>query len=390
MFALLIKIFIKTPEDVKNPEVRQRYGTLAGAYGIVLNVFLFLIKLFAGILSKSIAITADAMNNLSDAGASIVTILGFKLSGMKPDKDHPFGHGRFEYITGLFVSVLILIMGFELLKSSVESIIKPKEISCSLLSIVILLVSIFVKAYMYFFNHSVAKKITSTSMEATAKDSLSDTISTFVVLISSLVNIFNLTDFPVDGIAGLFVSLFILKSGIDSVRETIQPLLGQPPEKEFVDQIEECVMTHSMVIGIHDLIVHDYGPGRVMVSLHAEVDGKQNIFEIHDEIDNIEVELSEKFNCLATIHMDPIDVDSKVVHQLKELIKDIASRIDCNLSIHDLRIVPGLTHTNVLFDLVKPYECKISDSAILQEVSNKVKEKFPNHNCVIKIETPYL
>lgn len=390
MFTLLIKIFIKTPEDVKNPEVRQRYGTLAGAYGIVLNVFLFLIKLFAGIISKSIAITADAMNNLSDAGASIVTILGFKLSGKKPDRDHPFGHGRFEYITGLFVSFLILMMGFELLKSSIESILNPKLIKSSLLSICILMISILVKTYMYFFNHSVAKKINSASMEATAKDSLSDTISTFIVLISSIIYMMNFTKIPVDGIAGLIVSFFILKSGIDSVRDTIQPLLGQPPEKEFVTKIEECVMSHSMVIGIHDLIVHDYGPGRVMVSLHAEVDGKQNIFEIHDEIDNIEVELSEKFNCIATIHMDPIDVDSKEVHQLKDLIKEFASKIDCNLTIHDLRIVPGLTHTNVLFDLVKPYECKIDDSYIMEQISLHVAKFHPNHKCVIKIEAPFL
>ncbi|MBQ0002364.1 MAG: cation transporter [Treponema sp.] len=390
MFTLLTKIFIKNKDDVSDPKVREAYGTLSGAYGIFLNILLFVIKFFAGLISKSLAVTADAMNNLSDAGASIITVLGFKLSGKKPDKDHPFGHGRFEYITGLFVSFLILLMGFELLKSSAGSIMHPEKVTGSVLSVSILVISILVKAYMYFFNHAVSKKINSASMEATAKDSLSDTVSTFVVLISTVIYMLNLTTLPVDGIAGVIVSVFILKNGIESVKDTIHPLLGQPPEKQFVNQIEEIVRKHDVVEGVHDLIVHDYGPGRMMITLHAEVDGKKNIFDIHDEIDNIEEELAEVFNCTATIHMDPIDVDSKEIKELNELVKKIAKEIYCDLTTHDLRIVPGPTHTNVVFDLVKPHECPVSDSELSQMINKKVFEYNSKYNCVIKIEPPFV
>lgn len=390
MFTLLTKIFIKNKDDVSDPKVREAYGTLSGAYGIFLNILLFVIKFFAGLISKSLAVTADAMNNLSDAGASIITVLGFKLSGKKPDKDHPFGHGRFEYITGLFVSFLILLMGFELLKSSAGSIMHPEKVTGSVLSVSILVISILVKAYMYFFNHAVSKKINSASMEATAKDSLSDTVSTFVVLISTVIYMLNLTTLPVDGIAGVIVSVFILKNGIESVKDTIHPLLGQPPEKQFVNQIEEIVRKHDVVEGVHDLIVHDYGPGRMMITLHAEVDGKKNIFDIHDEIDNIEEELAEVFNCTATIHMDPIDVDSKEIKELNELVKKIAKKIYCDLTTHDLRIVPGPTHTNVVFDLVKPHECPVSDSELSQMINKKVVEYNSKYNCVIKIEPPFV
>jgi len=390
MFSILTKIFIKNSEDVKNPEVRKSYGMLCGAYGIFLNIVLFLIKLLAGLVSKSLAILADSMNNLSDAGASIVTVLGFKLSGKKPDKDHPFGHGRFEYITGLFVSFLILMMGIELLKSSVKSVINPTDVEGSVLSVTILAVSIAVKAYMYLFNHKISKKINSSSMEATAKDSLSDMISTFVVLISTVIYMLDITDLPVDGIAGILVSAFILKNGIDSLRETIDPLLGQPPEKELVDEIEKTVMAHKVVNGIHDLVVHDYGPGRRMISLHAEVNGANNIYDIHDDIDIIENELGTKFNCTATIHMDPIDPDSPEIKILNELIRKSALEIYPDLTIHDLRIVPGNTHTNVVFDLVKPHECSVCDKEIIEKISKDVMSVKKNYFCVIKIEPPFV
>lgn len=390
MFSLLTRIFIKNYTDVKNPDVRRQYGALSGVFGIFLNLLLFGIKLTAGFISRSIAITADAMNNLSDAGASIITVLGFKLAGKKPDKNHPFGHGRFEYVTGLFVSFLILMMGFELLKSSVAAVLHPEPVSGTMISVVILVISICVKAYMYFFNHAVSKKINSASMEATAKDSLSDTVSTSVVLVSTVLYMFHVTELPVDGIAGLVVSVFILKNGYDSVRDTIQPLLGQPPEKEFVEEIDRVVMAHKMVSGIHDLIVHDYGPGRVMVSLHAEVDGTENIFAVHDEIDNIETELNEKFNCSATIHMDPVDVNSSELKELKEIVKSCATEIAPELSVHDLRIVPGTTHTNIVFDLVKPHECDIPDAKLSETLSEKVRACKPNCCCVIKVEPSFV
>ncbi|MCI5530175.1 MAG: cation diffusion facilitator family transporter [Blautia sp.] len=368
MISLLARIFIKNHDDYQSPTVRQAYGMLCGAAGIGLNILLFIGKWLAGTLSGSIAITADAFNNLSDAGSSVITLIGFKLSGQKPDPEHPFGHGRMEYISGLFVSVAILIMGFELIKSSVGKILHPEAIESSPVILAILVASILVKLYMCFYNRSIGKKINSAAMRATANDSLSDTVSTTLVLAATIIS--QLTGVILDGWFGVLVGIFIFYTGITTMKDTMDPLLGQAPDKELVNHIEEVVMAHPIVHGIHDLIVHDYGPGRLMISLHAEVSASGNLLEIHDEIDNIEHELQQKLNCAATIHMDPIVTDNEEVNRLHDRVLELAKSLDSSLNIHDFRMVEGPTHTNLIFDVAVPYECKMTDV----EVSNTLKK----------------
>ena len=363
MIKFLARIFIKNHTDYKNAKVRNQYGILCGITGICFNLFLFSFKLFAGLIANSVSVVADAFNNLSDAAASVVTILGFKISGKKPDAEHPFGHGRMEYIAGLIVSFLIILMGYELLKSSVGAIKNPEILKTDILTIIILSVSILVKCYMYFYNHFLGKKISSVVMEATAKDSLNDTISTFVVLCAVIANLIfshfgKSVPVPLDGIAGIFVALFILKGGFDSVKETVDPLLGKTADTDFVREVEKTVLAHPKISGIHDFILHDYGPGKVMVSLHAEVPGDENIFLLHDEIDNIEVEIAKKFNCSCVIHMDPVDKNNEEIKKIKDFILEKAKVFEPEISIHDLRMVPGPSHTNVIFDAVRPFSSK--------------------------------
>lgn len=390
MFSILARIFIKDHKNYSCQDVRRKYGILSGGFGIFLNLVLFALKFITGILTSSLAVMADAMNNLSDAGSSIITCIGFCLAGRKADKDHPFGHGRYEYISGLFVSFLIVLMSFELFRSGIDAVIHPAKIKMSSLAIVILCFSILIKAYMYFFNHTIAKKIKSAAMEATAADSLGDTVSTFVVLGSGIVSMLNFTDLPVDGIAGIIVSVFIFKSGLEAMGETIKPLLGTVPEKEFIDDVKNTVMAHKLVSGIHDFVAHDYGLGRKMIIFHAEVPGDIDIFKIHDEIDLIEAELEKKFNCTAVIHMDPVDLKSPVVKEMSELLHCAAEKIFPGMTVHDIRVVPGITHTNIVFDAVKPYECKLSDNEILEKFCCAVKDVHEDYFCVVKIECPYV
>lgn len=388
MISLLAKKFIKDCENVNSPAVRQAYGMLCGIVGICLNIVLFVLKFFAGTISGSIAITADAFNNLSDAGASVVTLLGFKLAGKKPDPDHPFGHGRIEYLSGLAVSMVILLMGFELLRDAVDKILHPEVVEFSLLAVGILIASIAVKCYMYLYNHAVGKKIDSAAMQATATDSLSDCIATGAVLLATLVG--HWTNLRIDGWCGLIVSGLILFAGYNAAKDTIAPLLGQPPEQEFVDEIERTVMAHTLVRGIHDLVVHDYGPGRVMITLHAEVPADHNIMDIHDEIDLIEVELREKLGCEATIHMDPIDMNNTTVMETRKKVAQLVSLIDEQITIHDFRMVTGPTHTNVIFDAVVPFAFRLSDKEVEERIKDAVRTLDGNYFAVIQIDKSYV
>ena len=388
MIALLAKKFIKDCENVTSPAVRQAYGMLCGIVGICLNIVLFALKFFAGTISGSIAITADAFNNLSDAGASVVTLLGFKLAGKKPDPDHPFGHGRIEYLSGLAVSMVILLMGFELLRDAVDKILHPEAVDFSLLAVGILIASIAVKCYMYLYNHAVGKKIDSAAMQATATDSLSDCIATGAVLLATLVG--HWTSLQIDGWCGLIVSGLILFAGYNAAKDTIAPLLGQPPEQEFVDEIERTVMAHELVRGIHDLVLHDYGPGRVMITLHAEVPADHNIMDIHDEIDLIEVELREKLGCEATIHMDPIDMNNTTVMETRKKVAQLVTLIDEQITIHDFRMVTGPTHTNVIFDAVVPFAFRLSDKEVEERIKDAVRTLDGNYFAVIQIDKSYV
>lgn len=389
MVSYLSKKFIKDYKNVKNENVRRAYGMLCSIVGILLNIFLFAIKYFAGIISGSIAITADAFNNLSDAGSSVITLIGFKFAGMKPDLEHPFGHGRVEYISGFAVSVMIILMGAELLKSSIDKIFHPESIDTTVVSFIILIVSILVKLYMSLYNSKIGDKIESAGMKATATDSKSDCIATSVVLISMLIAKF--TGVNIDAYAGLLVAGFILYAGYDAAKETLSPLLGQIPEKSLVDSIEKIVMSYDEIVGIHDLVVHDYGPGRLMLSLHAEVPGNGDIFVLHDAIDRAEIELNEKLNCEAVIHLDPIDTDNEEVMEMKSKITELIKKeIDEIITIHDFRIVKGNTHTNVIFDAVIPPKYKMTDKEVETKIKDLVKNNFENYFAVVKVEITYV
>ena len=388
MVSFLIRKLVKNIDQPKQPQVRRDVGSICGACGIFFNILLFIGKLIMGILTHSIAIVGDALNNLSDAGSSIITMIGFRLAGKAPDADHPFGHGRLEYISGLIVSLLICIMGFELGKSSIEGIIHPTAVDCTVLAVAMLIASLLVKAYMMFYNFKWAKIIDSSAMRATAIDSRNDMISTSVVLLAVISTKF--TDLPVDAYIGVALAVFILYSGINAARETIEPLLGTPPSKEFIDKIEEIVMSHEAISGIHDVVVHDYGPGRKMVSLHAEVSAFQDMFYVHDVIDNIEYDLAKELDCEAVIHMDPIDTKNKDLMKLQDEAKEIVKELDERITIHDFRMVPGDSHTNLIFDMVVPHDVATSEKELIQSVQKKMLEKHPHHFCVIKIDRSYV
>ena len=387
MISLLSKIFIPNRNDFKDATVRRAYGMLCGVCGIILNLFLFAVKFLAGTLTGSIAITADAFNNLADAGSSIITLFGFRLAGQKPDPEHPFGHGRMEYISGLFVSIAILIMGYELAKTSIDKILHPQLIQGSTLSIVILIVAVLVKLYIMLYNFSIGKKINSVAMRATAKDSLSDTLSTLVVLASTLIGTY--AELAIDGWCGILVSVFIFISGVTALKETIGPLLGQPPEPEFIEEIVSIVNSHPEVLGIHDLIVHNYGPGRQMISLHAEVSADSDLSLIHDTIDNIERELIEKTGAHAVIHMDPIVTNDEKLNELKGIIRDYAKSLSDTLSIHDFRMVDGPTHTNIIFDVLVPFRFSMTDEELRHSFAEYVHGLDERYFAVIEIDKDY-
>ena len=387
MITLLSKIFIKNRTDTSSPAVRQAYGLLSGTVGIFFNVLLFIGKFLAGALSHSIAITADAFNNLSDAASSVITLIGFKMAGQKPDKDHPFGHGRIEYLSGLAVSAAILFMAFELIKSSISKLIKREDTVCTITVVIILICSIVIKLYMFLYNRSISKKIQSEAIRATALDSLSDTLATSVVLISTLVA--HYTALRLDGICGILVGLFIFYSGIMSAKDTLNPLLGQAPDPEFVKEIESLVLSYEGVLGIHDLIVHNYGPGRLMISLHAEVPADGDILELHDMVDNIERTLQDKLRCNAVIHMDPVCTNDPVVNSLKAEVASYLLSLDESLSMHDFRIVKGPTHTNIIFDILLPYKFKLSDEEVRRLVSDHIKSLDENYFAVINIDNKF-
>ena len=384
MIELLAKWFIPHRDSMEDGALRRAYGTLCGAVGIGLNILLFMGKFFAGQLSGSIAVTADAFNNLSDAGSSAVTLLGFRLAGKKPDTDHPFGHGRIEYISGLIVAGLILLMGVELAKSSFDKILHPEEVTFSALAVVILAVSVAAKLYMWFYNRRIGGKLRSAAMEATAMDSLSDAAATFAVLLATLIG--KWTGLAVDGYVGLLVALFILFSAYKAARETLSPLLGQAPDPELVQRIRDIVAEHDTVVGIHDLVVHDYGPGRQMVSLHAEVPASGDILELHDVIDNIERELHEKLHVQAVIHMDPIVTDDAEVDALRRQVAELARQVEPRMTVHDLRVVRGTTHTNLVFDAVLPLDAAITPAEAARRIREKVSELDGDYYAVVTVE----
>lgn len=388
MIKLLAGIFIENNKDYKDQKVRSAYGYLCGIVGIVINILLFGGKFIAGFISGSVAVTADAFNNLSDAGSSVISLIGFRLASQKPDPHHPFGHGRFEYIASLIISMVIIMMGFELGKDSVIKIINPAEVEYSALTFWVLGISILAKFYMFIYNRSIGKKIDSSTLKATATDSISDTVSTLAVLVSAILTFkFGIL---IDGWVGLAVAGFIMFAGISSAKETIDSLLGTPPDEEFCKSVEDIVLSHDGMIGIHDMIVHNYGPGRVFISLHAEVPSDGNFVDIHDTIDNIEHDIMRETGCLATIHMDPVDVRDELTNQMKAKVGEIISEIDEQITFHDFRMVSGPTHTNVIFDIVIPYNYKYSDEEIVSIIADKIHETNERFFAVIDVDKDFV
>ena len=377
MGKLLIRIFVKDHENTDDPRVRERYGKFAGVVGIVSNLILCIMKILIGLVSRSIAIIADGINNLADASSSIITLVGFKLASQPEDEDHPYGHARIEYLTGLFISIVIIVIGRQLLRTSIDKILHPDPLEFSCLTIIILVAAILIKLWQSMFNRSIGRKIRSVTLMATAADSRNDVISTSVVLISVIVGKF--TGIQIDGYMGCLVALFIIWSGIQLVRETTSPLLGEAPDQELVDSIAEIVKKEPGVLGIHDLMVHNYGPGKIFASMHIEVDADGDLMESHDMIDNIEKTVKEALRVEFVVHMDPVKTDDPLITKMKKIIADALQPLDGVDNIHDFRIVPGPTHTNIIFDVVLSAGCRLSEKEITEiaaEAARAADEKF--------------
>lgn len=386
MIEFLIRRFVPDWQQVQRTDVRERYGTLAAAVGILSNIFLCIIKGLIGLFSGSIAITADAVNNLSDAGSSVITLLAFKIAGKPADEEHPYGHARMEYISGMAVSFIIILLGLELMGSSFEKILHPEEVGVSALTYLVLIVSIAVKLWQGMFNRSLGKRISSEALQATAADSLNDVFSTGAVLLSTLV--YQFTAIPIDGWVGMLVAIFITVSGVKLIMETGSPLLGQAPDPQMVQELEEKITAYDGVIGIHDLQVHNYGPGRVFATVHAEVPANRDILVSHDIIDNIEREVGHEMNLNLVIHMDPVVTDDERLNQLHAQVQQIVAGIDSNLSMHDFRAVFGPTHTNLVFDVVVPPGFSLSDSELSRRIEQQV-QTLGSYFCVITVDHNY-
>ena len=388
MTGLLIKLFIKDKDNVQNVEVREKYGMLSSITGIIVNILLSIFKLIIGMFANSMAIISDGLNNISDAGSSVVTMLGFKMSQKKVDADHPWGHGRMEYISAFIVDILIILVGFELLQSSIEKIINPELPNVNYITIILLVVAILVKLWLFLFYNKIAKTISSTAIKGNAYDSISDSVSTFAVLISTLIAKF--VGISIDGYVSLLVSAFILVTGFKAIKEIIDILLGMKPDPEFVKEIEQFAIKYETIQGIHDIMVHDYGPGRKIVSFHAEVPADSNICRAHDIIDQMEQDIFEKFGCITTIHMDPIVVDDEEINNMKKTVERVVKGINENFSIHDFRMTNGGKRVNVIFDLVVPFDEKVDFKELEKEVKTKVHNLDNKYYAVINIENSYV
>ena len=387
MTNLLIKLFIKE-KNIENPETRSKYGILSSTTGIIVNILLSIVKLIIGIFASSISIISDAFNNITDAGSSIVTMIGFKISQKKIDKDHPWGHGRMEYITAFIVDILIVLVGLELFRSSFDKIIHPTLPDISNITIIILVIAVITKLWLYMFYNKIAKIINSTAIKGNAYDSISDAISTFVVLLSAIVA--RQFGISIDGYASIIVAIFILFTGFKALRETIDLLLGMKPDAEFVEKLEKFAKNYTLISGIHDIMVHDYGPGRKIVSFHAEVPANCDICKAHDVIDQMEQDIYEKFNCITTIHMDPIVTDNEEINEMRKKTEEFVKEIDPNFSIHDFRMTDGGDRINFIFDLVIPADCKIDHDEIKNKVQEKIHSENKKYYAVPKIENSFI
>jgi len=391
MSSLLIKLFVKNPDDIKNNTVRQSYGTLGSIVGIICNLILCLIKITIGIITGSISIAADGLNNLSDMGSSVITMIGFKLAGKPADSDHPFGHGRMEHLSAFLVACLMLLVGFELFKTSVTTLANGDAApEYSTTAIIILIISILIKLWLYFFNRKLGKKIESEALIATAKDSLNDTVATGIILITVIVSMFATLPFNLDAVLGIALSVFIVYSGIMSAKETIDQILGKPPEKELIEEIENTILSFEEFVGIHDLLVHNYGPGRQFASVHVEVPQNSDIVKCHEQIDLCEKLVNEKLDICLVIHMDPIDTDNEVLSETKQKLSEAIKVIDDRLTLHDFRMTPlSEKRTNLIFDVVVPSDIKFTTKELQEKITVIAQLINPTFQCVITFDNDY-
>ncbi len=389
MTDLIVKLFIKDRDNITNPKVRGQYGILSGCVGIAVNVILFLAKFLVGSVTNSIAITADAVNNLSDAGSSAVTVFGFKMSGKPADEDHPFGHGRIEYITAMIVSFIVLFMGFELATQSIDKIKNPEDVTFNLVGAVVIAISIFGKLWLALFNRKLGKKINSPAMSAVVADSLSDIAATSVTLIALVLSKF-FPELHIDGWLGIIVACFVLKAGFGIFKETLGALIGEPPTKETVKELEEKILSYDHVTGIHDLILHNYGPDRFLGSVHVEMPSDIDVMIGHDIIDNIERDIHKHMGIQLTIHYDPIEINNEKVNELRAIAENAVKRIDEKLTFHDFRVVDGPSHTNLIFDVVVPHKFPMNNDEIMAEISSQISKNDPKIFCVMTIEHSFV
>lgn len=392
MTELIARLFIKNHDNIKDNNVRKAYGTLGGIVGIICNFFLCVIKMTAGFISGSISIMADGFNNLSDMGSSLVTIIGFKLAGKPADRDHPFGHGRMEYMSAFIVAVFILIVGVDLFENSVTALINnDKSPTYSIISVIILVVSVLIKFWMYLFNKRLGNKISSDALTATAKDSLNDSLATTAILISVGISVFVDLPFNLDALMGILVSLFILWSGITSAKDTLDQILGMPPEKELIENLESTIMSFKEFIGIHDLIVHNYGPGRQFASVHVEVSQDSDIVKCHEQIDLCEKLVGEQLDLSLVIHMDPIDNNNETVTETREKMANAIKVINEELTLHDFRMTPlSEKRTNLIFDVVVPSSIKLTEKELDEKIKNLAKLINPIFECVITFDNDFI
>lgn len=384
MTDFLVKRLIKDYENTSDAKVRGRYGVFSSVVGIICNILLFVSKFIIGTLANSISIISDGFNNLSDCASCVITMFGYKMAAKPADKDHPFGHGRMEYLTSLALSMIIIFVGIELIKNSIGKLIHPEQVDFSYVALVVLILSILMKFWMFLFNRKLGRKINSGVMEATARDSLNDVFATCSTLIALVASVF--TDVPIDAIMGIVVSVLIIKAGVDITSETVDQLLGKPADEELVNAIKELVEAYEVSLGMHDLIIHSYGPGNLIGSAHVEVDSRGDIMDIHDAIDVMEREIYEKLGVMMTIHMDPVEVGNEKIDMGKNMVKEIIGGISSELSMHDFRMVSGPTHTNLIFDVVLPYDCGLTEVEVKKAVDEALAKNEEKYYAVITFD----
>lgn len=388
MTNFIIKMFIKDYENVNDPKVRESYGVTSSIVGLIANILLSVGKIVTGFLFNSISVMADGVNNVSDAASSVITLIGFKISGKPADKDHPFGHARVEYLTGLILGIAVLLVGVELIKSSFDKIMNPSRTTFSLAMVIVLVLSILIKLWLSLFYNKLGSKIASSTIIASSTDSRNDVISTAVVLISLFIS--RATGFEIDGYVGVLVAIFILYSGYEILKDILNPLLGEMPDEDFVKSIEDKILTYDGILNIHDLVVHNYGPNRYFATVHAEVDAKEDIMKAHDLIDNIERDFARELNINLVIHLDPIITDDKEINALKSMTEEKIKSIDERLTIHDFRVVKGETHTNLIFDVLVPVDCDMKSQELVSLIEKEIQSENETYFAVITVDKNYV